>query len=512
MSKFDNELSEYANLIEKIGKTRITQTQNLSEKLIINEVSYWDIFSAEMAWRHLTTASSIKSPWQLIKYLMKLRLIIFREWFKRFVIKRRFKGNFNKDIPPNSIIFLAFMPRMYIDVIYPLIMTIAKEEKINIVVLKDGTGQEGIFKELPGVIYRDIWSFWDKDLENESNNLKKVVKKVTQGLVSKIKNSEAKKYLINKHGKALELSLKSLLTSQLPLILEKVTISRNILSKYNPQLIISPDNSDARTRLYKIIGKKMGIPSLDIQFGLTGPSGVEWRFFIADKVAVWGESSKKELINHGINKEKIIITGSPRHDCILFPNKKSKEMLNKKYQIKREGPVVLFASTYTDKTHFMFSNPNVLNDMKKAIFDAAKKYSNITLLVKPHPVEKNNAYYNLGLNIKNIILVDKEEDMTPLIHISDYFISFGSTASIDALIAKKNSICPIFPGWPFSNFFEKSKVVHIPKSRKDVINLFSKIVDNSLDTIGNKYFLKKHVYKNDGMSSQRIKRLILDLI
>ena len=107
MSKFDNELSEYANLIEKIGKTRITQTQNLSEKLIINEVSYWDIFSAEMAWRHLTTASSIKSPWQLIKYLMKLRLIIFREWFKRFVIKRRFKGNFNKDIPPNSIIFLT---------------------------------------------------------------------------------------------------------------------------------------------------------------------------------------------------------------------------------------------------------------------------------------------------------------------------------------------------------------------------------------------------------------------
>ena len=66
MSKFVQELSEYADLVKNFGKAKISTNQNLVDKLTFNEVSYWDVFSAEMCWRHLTTANSAKSIYSLV--------------------------------------------------------------------------------------------------------------------------------------------------------------------------------------------------------------------------------------------------------------------------------------------------------------------------------------------------------------------------------------------------------------------------------------------------------------
>jgi len=518
MSKFIQELSEYANLVKDFGKANISRNQNLVDKLTFNKVSYWDVFSAEMCWRHLTSASSARSTYSFIKLLIKPNFIRLREWLKRKKIKNLFKNNNHETrFPRDAIIFLAFMPRMYLDVLHPVILNLKKNKKNKIVVLTDQTGSFAQFPIIPGVVYRDIWSFWNENLDNKSKYFKKIVSKKLDNIYFEIQNGSSRRFLFGKHGKALRLSLKLLFRGYIPVVLEQAIISEHILSKYRPKKIISPDTSDARARLYKLIGKNLNIPSLDIQFGLTGPEGVEWKFFSADKVAVWGKSAKDDLIKHGIKKEKIFITGSPRHDLLKFPNKKILINLREKYNLKNNRKIVLFASTYTDKSHYIFSNSNVLNDMKKAIFETAKTYPNLTFLVKPHPVEDVRESFILGKDCNNLIFVDKEEDISLLIHLSDYFISFGSTATIDALIANKLSICPIFPGWPFSKFFEKSKAVLIPKSKEELLNIFYKISKGISNTqeknikTNSKDFIKDLVYKNDGMSSLRVKNLILKL-
>ena len=91
MSKFVQELSEYAELIKNFGMANISKNKNLVDKLTFNEVSYWDVFSAEMCWRHLITASSAKSIFPFVKLFMKPKFLIIREWLKRKKIKSSFK-------------------------------------------------------------------------------------------------------------------------------------------------------------------------------------------------------------------------------------------------------------------------------------------------------------------------------------------------------------------------------------------------------------------------------------
>ena len=521
MTNFVKELSEYAEIINNLGKVKFLDGKNLSEKLSFGGAPFWEIFSPEICWRHLVTASAAKSFTSLLKLRIKPYYLLIREWLKRKKLKETsYKKNINININyKGAIIFLGFTPRMYLDVLEPVILQLNKSKKHKIIVLTDKTGMFKEFKKYPnieGVLFRDIWSFWNEEIEYESKSLKKTVSYKLNKIQDEIDAGLLKSFFSDTHGKALFLALRIIFRCYIPLLVEQTVIAKFILKKFSPKIIITPDDSDARARLYTLLGKEAKIPSATIQFGLTGPEGVEWKFSSTNKVAVWGKSSRDELIKHGVNKEKIVITGSPRHDSKITTDKKSLKFLKQKYKINKDKIIILLASTYTDKTHYIFSDPKVLNNMKKSIFETVNLFPDIVLLVKPHPVENISETTALVKNFKNIIFVDKAENITDLIQLSDSFISFGSTSTIDALIANKLSICPVFHGWSFSKFFEESKVVLIPKSKDDLLDIFYNISHNTPKNkknriIKNKDFLKNLTYKSDGMSSQRVTKLVLEL-
>jgi len=519
MTDFVKELSEYAVIIKNLGKVKLSDGNNLAEKLNFGGVSFWEIFSPEICWRHLITASSATSFTSILKLKIKPNYLLLREWLKRKKLKKKiYKQNINYNYK-GAIIFLGFTPRMYLDVLEPVILKFTKLKKHKIIVLTDKTGMFKDFKEypdIPGVLFRDIWSFWNEEIENESKLLKKTVFHKLNKIQDEIDAGLLNPFFSDTHGKALFLSLRMIFRCYIPLLVEQTVIAKFILKKFSPKIIITPDDSDARARLYTLLGKEAKIPSVHIQFGLTGPEGVEWKFSSTNKVAVWGKSSRDELIKHGVNKDKIVITGSPRHDSKITTDKKSLKVLKQKYKINKDKIIILLASTYTDKSHYIFSGPKVLNNMKKSIFDTVNLFPDIVLLVKPHPVENISETTALVKNFQNIVFADKNENITDLIQLSDSFISFGSTSTIDALIANKLSICPVFPGWPFSRFFEKSKVVLIPKSKDDLLDIFYDISHNTptikKNRISNsKDFLKNLTYKVDGMSSHRVTKLVLEL-
>jgi hypothetical protein len=73
--------------------------------------------------------------------------------------------------------------------------------------------------------------------------------------------------------------------------------------------------------------------------------------------------------------------------------------------------------------------------MKTAIFEAAKKTRGIVLVIKPHTQENVGQTRALVGDAENIIFAERDSDIRHLIMTCDAFISFGSTATIDALIA-----------------------------------------------------------------------------
>ena len=73
--------------------------------------------------------------------------------------------------------------------------------------------------------------------------------------------------------------------------------------------------------------------------------------------------------------------------------------------LNKDKIIILLASTYTDKSHYIFSGPKVLNNMKKTIFDTVNLFPDIVLLVKPHPVENISETTALVKNFQNWIRV-----------------------------------------------------------------------------------------------------------
>lgn len=305
--------------------------------------------------------------------------------------------------------------------------------------------------------------------------------------------------------------------ADLPLLVPQAVVAKHILTTHRPALVISPDVADPRTRVYTLLCRKMGIPSLDVQFGLVGDEGIEWRFFSADKLAVWGAASKEAMLKHGISEEKIIITGSPRHDCLVnVPVAKIKSMRTE-LRIPQKSAIVLLASAYQLKDYNQYSNPELLRSMKRSVFEAADKTPGICLIVKPHPSEDVRETRALAGKNKNIIFVSQKSDIRELTRICDAFVSFGSTATADALISGKLVICPVFPGWIWSDLFKNSGATLVPTSAAEVLEVFRLVAGGSYEIVRAEHetarqdFLTHWVYKADGMSTKRITELALQM-
>ena len=83
-------LKAYASLIEKVSLLQFfagTRRKPLKDILTIEETPFWDIFSAELSWRHLTTAVNSKSIIQKTKLLIKPFYLDMRGIFFIFKIK-----------------------------------------------------------------------------------------------------------------------------------------------------------------------------------------------------------------------------------------------------------------------------------------------------------------------------------------------------------------------------------------------------------------------------------------
>jgi hypothetical protein len=515
---FADDQNDYATAIERMGKSVLPNGKTLAESLTIEEISFWDVFAAEAAWRHLTTAVAATTHLENAKLVIKPYVLRLRD-----VIKRISYAQNSKNCPPiwpseSSVLCLGFTARMYREVLQPVVRRLTSESDCRVVVLTDARHPVGDRQECSGVTYQRIGQHWSRDIERQSRQLLQSVRLIEIELFSSGVLENLLSEVDSKISGALRKVLNLLFKAYIPHALRQAAIARHVLRTHRPSLVLSPDVSDTRTRLYTVLARSMGIPSMEVQFGLTGDEGVEWRFLAADSVAVWGESSRAALVKQGVPEAKIVITGSPRHDALVRPLESKLAATRASLGISGKQPVILLASTYTDWTHSHYARPEILRAMKRAIFYAAEQNPDAILVVKPHPVEKAKDTRALAGRADNIIFVDQDSDIRDLIVMCDAFLSFGSTATVDALIAGKVCVCPMFPGWPFGESFRQAGVVLAPESPAHIEKIFSEIAENggllpaSDIATARRKFLADIACVADGLAAVRIKEHLLGLM
>lgn len=423
----------------------------------------------------------------------------------------------SNQLQASAFLFMGFSGYMYRDVLQPVAECLASVKGQECIVIHDEQHLRKAPISMHSVRSKSIWEHWDGEVAAESRALSRQLRAAIAELETMAalpRFVEAEKELL---WPQISNGFNWLFRFHLPLLVPQIAIARHILKRSRPQLIISADVADARARLYSLLGSQLNIPTLEVQFGPNGAEGTEWRFLLADRVATWGETTRQALLKHSVPEHQITITGSPRHDSLVKIDAGKVEKTRARLGIPAGYTMVLCASTYQQKEYNSLSDPELLVSMKRAVFKAAGQLQGLCLVVKPHPLEKVEETKQLIGSEPNIILVNSTDDIRELTIACDAFLGFGSTATVDAMIANKLTICPVFPGWIWSDMFVKSNATLVPRSAEGVENSLRSVVDGSIDKVKSQLeparlsFLEKWVYKVDGHSAERTADMAMEM-
>ena len=231
---------------------------------------------------------------------------------------------------------------------------------------------------------------------------------------------------------------------------------------------------------------------------------------LASNVFTASKNEKSRLVKAGINKNKVYISGNPRHD-VLF------NFQNDKEKLKDE---ILLNHTHLEKNkkNILFNVPALFEDQFSSLDNALKYYNDIfdvitnlkqNVILSFHPKMKMNLYGNL-LKRYNLKIIDYK--IEKLIPISDIYIGLYSTIDQWSILCKVPVIIPDFLNLNYKTYD------HF-KSIKKVFNKFD--LKNEMENFLNKNCRSdrlqileedsKKLYPFDGRSEERFIKGLLSI-
>ena len=305
-------------------------------------------------------------------------------------------------------------------------------------------------------------------------------------------------------------------------IIKDILIAHKILKKYNYDLIIFEVDSRDRERCMSIIASRMNIPTLVIQHGVSGqPLGMVPTF--STKVALWGKISQDYFKNYGLESKKIIITGAPRLDKYVFLNKNKhlmnsiKETVYNEFSIEKTKKLILLTTTHN--TYYKRSNAMDLNHyevekMYNMVFNAMKNLPNSHLIIKlrQNDIDKEIAFkIKELLKIKNVSIIDNY-NIANLIVSCDCLISGYSTTVIEAMLLEKPIVIIDFRKNAEAIPLSQYNIGYKASNDKELLNGINNSFDNPILLENYEMFLKDYLYQIDGMSTNRVIKVVNNLL
>ena len=242
--------------------------------------------------------------------------------------------------------------------------------------------------------------------------------------------------------------------------------------------------------------------------------------FVGSKILYLNKNYKNYELKtlNGLNKEKTAIVGLPRFDYYL------------KKSININSQIVLFsfmiedylAKEVIDRAKDKFHSISELFQINVIKF--VDKHPEYNLVIKTRDANKNLDYIqelynnNFGSRIPKNITITNFSNPEKLIINSKAIFGFNSTVLIEALIAKKIIITP-----DFRELFNDKHTPGIFHDFEDLINQVNSynimediILNNNFKTASDvkrkNEFLEPLIYKNDGKSSNRVEKEIINSI
>jgi hypothetical protein len=518
MAEIIDDLNRSVQLVKSIGAALLPDGRSVSETLTMEGIPYWEAFAVELSRIYFPPCLSASSGEETFLKVIRPNLVRAKYLVRDRARRDKHRLEYSDQPASDTIFFLDFSDHISRDVIQPVVRYLADHQARQITCLRDREWPVSASTSYPNILRRVTWNFWCDEMRLKARMLTRQLGLTKKLLIKSRVLEQAVDAIDPDLWRKIQPALNRLLVGEFASLIRQGILSRHILEQQCPSLVVAGDIADPRTRIYLLQCRALDIPCLALQFGMAGPASIEWRFFPADLVAVWGADSKETLISHGVSSSQIVITGSPRNDALFDIPKSEISAIKNKRGIPEGCPIVLLASTFRLKSYDKYTNPRLLRDMKKAIFDSADRFNNVYLIVKPHPSEDENETKSLASTNTKVVFLSRTEDIRELIMICDCFISFGSTATVDALLSNKFVICPAFAGWAWSTFLIDTGAVYSPGSPDEIDDVFKLISTTNHAILANQFapardqLVERWIYRNDGLSAQRIANIALSMI
>ena len=220
--------------------------------------------------------------------------------------------------------------------------------------------------------------------------------------------------------------------------------AKNVFQNLDVRCIVSLNEIGETEKAFLEFNNKK-VPSILLEHGFVERVDDTKRFDkllyvdFKDKIAVWGDKKKEYLIHeYGIAPDRIIVTGSPRHD--VYFNSRTEKNLSK------EITVLLAPNPITEISGLASTNLELkFEKTAKEIILILKKFDDVKITVKLHQIQlkHNRQIHSLIKKIDNTIPVYSLAPVIETINNADAVIvisseSFGtSTILLESMILGK---------------------------------------------------------------------------
>jgi len=327
--------------------------------------------------------------------------------------------------------------------------------------------------------------------------------------------------------------LKYHITCLLPCRIEYYLLLDRVIGRIKPDLLFLVAEHEAEGRCWIYIGKKYGVPVIALQHGLILPDDPAYlqhhvndiskissphyekllSFPIPNLTLVWGKNEYDLLLTKaGYSSNQLEIVGNPRYDKLFNISKLySKEVFCQKYGINLNDKLLLWPT----QSHGHDINETL--EYTHEIFAAISEIQNITLIIKPHPVEGNTYIDIIREHLKsyrlNAVIMKNDTDTTEQIFVSDLVIIKNSTVGQEAVAMHKPIIVLDYSADPDAGNFVTEGVAKGVYEKGTLKNAILQLLDTDIDQEMNRAtYIEKYMHKIDGFAAKRCEDNIFSLI
>lgn len=226
------------------------------------------------------------------------------------------------------------------------------------------------------------------------------------------------------------------------------------LARLRADVLVLDEDASPWQRAAIAIARRAGTRSLVIQHGIPG---VRFGFapLFADAIAAWGETSAVDLTNWGIDRSRIFLTGSPRHDdlirqeaalhAVMQSDRRGAEVASTSPSVAARSAnqpprILVFAAPPPDDARpdalWYHATTSTYRRQWDELFAALARIGAATVVIKLHPrgsVPESIAAAAERWPRVNYQVV-RQGDFSTLVRAADLVISCASSAGVEATL------------------------------------------------------------------------------